>query len=136
MRGDSRIRILSQQVSDRVSDTSVVTIEEIIKDRFPRSVSERLDRALKNLHRISEHLGDGINLDLDTDGPVLFAEHKDSFNFIAETLQEAGWVKLNPTFGVSGGIMLTARGLERIAELERNMSRSRIYTGICGNVVR
>ena len=99
----------------------MVTIDEIIKRLFPATVSERLDRALKNLHRLSEHLGDGISLDLEVDGPVLFAEHKDSFNFIADALQEAGWVKLNPEFGVSGGIVLTARGLERIAELERNI---------------
>lgn len=121
LRGDSRIRILSQQYPDREFDTPVVTLDEIIKDRFPCTVSERLDRALKNLHRLSEHLGDEIVLDMEVDGPVLFAEHKDSFNFLAETLQEAGWVKLNPTFGESGGITLTARGLERIAELERNI---------------
>jgi hypothetical protein len=36
-------------------------------------------------------------------------------------LQEAGWVKLKSTSGAAGGIMLTARGLERIAELERNI---------------
>lgn len=121
LRGDSRIRILGQQVPNRVSDTPVVTIEEIVRDRFPHAISERLDRALKNLYRLSEHLGDEIVLDMQVDGPVLFAEHKDSFNFLAETLQEAGWVKLNPTFGESGGITLTARGLERIAELERNI---------------
>jgi hypothetical protein len=122
LRGDSRIRILSHQAPDRVFDTPVVTIEEIVRDRFPHAISERLDRALKNLYRLSEHLGDEIGLDLENDGPVLFAEHKDSFNFIADTLQEAGWVKLNPTFGLSGGITLTASGLERIAELERNIA--------------
>lgn len=121
LRGDSRIRILSQQFPDREFDTPVVTTDEIIKDRFPHTTSERLDRALKNLHRLSEHIGDGINLDPEIDGPVLFAEHKDSFNFIAETLQEAGWVKLNPIFGTSG-IVLTAHGLDRIAELERNIA--------------
>ena len=88
LRGDSRIRILSQQFPDRGFDTPVVTADEIIKDRFPRTVSERLDRALKNIHRLSEHLGDGIWLDPEVDGPVLFAEHKDAFNFIAVTLQE------------------------------------------------
>ncbi|MDP1947574.1 MAG: hypothetical protein Q8L77_08750 [Nitrospirota bacterium] len=120
LRGDLRIRILSQQFPDMEFDTPVATISEIIKDHFPRTVSERLDRALKNIHRLSEHLGDGIDLDLEIDGPVLFAEHKDSFDFIADTLQEAGWVKLNPVFGTHG-IVLTARGLERIAELERNI---------------
>src|ERR1043165_12489 len=63
LRGDSRIRILSQQVPDRVSDTTVVTIEEIVRDRFPYAISERLDRALKNLYRLSEHFGDEIILD-------------------------------------------------------------------------
>jgi hypothetical protein len=54
LRGDSRIRILSQQYSDREFDTPVVTFDEIIKERFPRTVSERLDRALKNIHRLSD----------------------------------------------------------------------------------
>ena len=121
LRGDSRIRILSQQFPEWEFDTPVVTTDEIINDRFPCTVSERLDRALKNLHRLSAHLGDEIVLDLDVDRPLLFAEHKDSFNFLAETLQEAGWVKLNPTFEASGGITLTARGLNRIAELEQNI---------------
>jgi hypothetical protein len=121
LRGDSRIRILSQQYPNKEFDVPVVTADEIINDRFPHAISERLDRALKNLYRLSEHLGDEIVLDMQVDGPVLFAEHKDSFNFLAETLQAAGWVKLNPTFGESGGITLTARGLERIAELERNI---------------
>ena len=121
LRGDPRLRILSQQYPDKEFDVPVATLDEIVTDRFPRTISERLDRALKNLYRHSEHPGDSISLDLDMDGPVLFAEHKDAFSFIAETLQEAGWVKLNPEFGVSGGIMLTAHGLERIAELERNI---------------
>ena len=120
LRGDSRIRILSEQFPDREFDVPVVTLESIITDRFPHTISERLDRALKNLHRLSEHLGDSISLDLEMDGPVLFAEHKDAFNFIAETLQEAGWVKLNPIFGAAG-IVLTVRGLNRIAELERSI---------------
>lgn len=122
LRGDSRLRILSQQYTDRQFDVPVATIEEIVADRFPCTISERLDRALKNLHRLSEYPGDWIDLDPDLDGPtVLFAEHKNAFNFVAETLQEAGWVKLKSTSGAAGGIMLTARGLERIAELERNI---------------
>jgi nucleoside 2-deoxyribosyltransferase len=50
---------------------------------------------------------------------VLFAEHKDAFNFIAVTLQEAGLIKFDP---ISSEIILTARGLERIDELERNIA--------------
>lgn len=119
LRGDPRIRIRSQQAPESRTDTPVITIDEIIVDRFPRTVSERLDRALKNLHRLSGYPGCMISLDLEVDGPVLFAEHKDSFSFIQDTLQEAGWVKFDPTVGE---IILTARGLERIAELERNIA--------------
>lgn len=121
LRGDSRIRILSQQFPDEDFDVPVVTLDEIIANRFPCAISERLDRALKNLHRLSEHLGDEISLDLEMDGPVLFAEHKDAFNFIVNTLHEAGWVRLDPIFGTAG-IVLTVSGLNRIAELERSIA--------------
>lgn len=119
LRGDSRIRILSQGHPEKKFDTPVCTVEEIIHEHFPHTVSERLDRALKNLHRLSGHLGEAIHLDPDVDGPVLFAEHKDSFDFLVGTLQEAGWVRLDPIFGTSG-VVLTAQGLDRVAELERN----------------
>lgn len=120
LRNAPRIRILSEEFPDREFDTPVVTVDEIIRDRFPQTVGERLDRALKNLYKLSEHLGDEISLDQDMDPPLLFAEHRDSFNFIANALQEAGWVTLNPMFGPAG-ITLTARGLDRIADLERNV---------------
>lgn len=121
LRGDPRIRIFSQLPANKKFDTPVTTAEEIIRQGFPLSISERLDRALKNLHRLSEHPGDEVCLDLEQDGPVLFAEHKDAFNFIMETLKEAGWVRTGPILKEMG-LVLTAKGLERIAELERTIA--------------
>ncbi len=70
LRGDSRIRILSQHFPDKEFDVPVVTLDEIVRYRFPNAISDRLDRALRNLHRLSEHLGDEIFLDPEIDGPV------------------------------------------------------------------
>ncbi len=121
LRGDSRIRILSQQSPNRAFDTPVTTVDEIVRDRFPRTISERLDRALKNLYRLSAQLGDRIWLDPSMDCPVVFAEHKDSFEFIVNALQEAGWIRIDPVQGTTETV-LTARGLNRIAELERTVT--------------
>ncbi|HSE58642.1 MAG TPA: hypothetical protein VLA99_08055 [Nitrospiraceae bacterium] len=121
LRGDPRIRIFSELPANKKFDTPVTTAEEIIRQGFPLSISERLDRVLKNLHRLSEHLGAEVCLDLEMDGPVLFAENEDAFNFTIETLKEAGWVKAGPIWE-ERGLVLTASGLNRIAELERTIA--------------
>lgn len=45
LRGDPRIRIFSQLPANKKFDTPVTTAEEIIRQGFPLSISERLDRA-------------------------------------------------------------------------------------------
>ena len=121
LRQEPLVTLLSETPRTGSVDIPAVVIKDILQSGFPSSVSARLDRALKNLHRMSTHLGAAIKLDSRKDYPLLFAENEDAFKFVAETLQEAGWVKLHPTFGAAQ-VVLTAPGLERIAELERSIA--------------
>jgi nucleoside 2-deoxyribosyltransferase len=98
---------------------AVVGIDDVLI-AFPKTVSERLDRALKNVYRLSEHPGKTIKLTPTQDYPVFFAENKEVSRFIIETLKEQGWIKDGPE---QSSIALTFRGWNRIADLEREKGR-------------
>ena len=97
-----------------------ITIEEVLHSAFPRSVLERMDRSLVNLHRLSAHPGAWIDLDSRSDYPVLFSENEEAMLFIIGALSENEWIK-TPEYGIAGSppVSLTSSGWNRIAEAER-----------------
>lgn len=106
------------------SEISTIEIDEIIRTKFPNSVSERIDRTLQNLHRMSPHLGASFSIRSDKDYPVVFAESGDAFRFMLSALEEAGWIKWNTQLSMAettAGLSLTVLGWNRIAELERRV---------------
>ncbi len=111
IRQDPMVTLLSGLHTDSI-DIPAVAIKDVLDSGFPQSLAARLDRALSNLYRLSTHLGAEIRLDDRKDYPLLFAENADAFKFIAETLQEAGWLKLHPMFGAAQ-VVVTAKGLDR-----------------------
>lgn len=89
-----RERVLAQQqeitiVSLRKDISSiegaVVGIDDILA-AFPKTVSERLDRSLINLHKLSSYPGKQIPLALSNDYPIFFAENKEASSFFIEAL--------------------------------------------------
>lgn len=115
-----RITILGQNPNTPSADGAVVAIDDILKAGFPLTVSEILDRALKNLHQLSPRPGVGIKLDGQKDYPVLFAEDEGAFRFIRNALQEEGFIDIENTVPLPT-ITLTVHGWNRIAELEREI---------------
>jgi nucleoside 2-deoxyribosyltransferase len=103
------------------SDILGITIDEILKFRFPGSISERIDRALLNLYRQSTTLGATFNLTADKDYPIVFAKNANEFLFITHALNEAGWVTCERVMG-GALISLTLLGWNRIDELQRQSS--------------
>lgn len=101
-------------------EDKIVSIQDILA-AFPRLPSERMDRALRNLHRKSEHLGDRFELIGMRDYPVLFAENEREFYFLRDALNDAGWINVTQanTAFTSAIATLTVQGWNRIAELER-----------------
>jgi nucleoside 2-deoxyribosyltransferase len=95
---------------------AVVGIDDILA-AFPKTISERLDRALQNLSRLSPDLGTKITLEAKKDYPVLFAKNEEEFYFLRDQLVDSNYVEVVNT--VPPRFMLTGHGWNRIAELER-----------------
>lgn len=96
---------------------AVVGVDDILS-AFPKTVSERLDRALKNLDHLSKYPGEKLKLLAEKDYSVLFAENQDAFDFFIKALMNTGWIEGTNAIGFSL-ISLTVLGWNRIAELER-----------------
>ncbi|MBI5315803.1 MAG: hypothetical protein HZB34_07515 [Nitrospirae bacterium] len=119
IRQDIMITLVSKPMEPISTNIPVTSIDEIVNNWFPSSVSDRLDYALKNLHKLSSHPGAEVPLFAHSDYSVLFAENQQAFQFILGTLEQAGWI-ISQGGPVTPLVMLTAKGWNRIAELESN----------------
>src|SRR5713101_2205924 len=115
------ITLLSESPAPGSHDIPVVGVEDILRSSFPSTIPERLDRALVNLRHLSPHPGTVIPLNEQTDYPVLFAENTDVFYFIRRTLQDMDYIEKDPlpSPATSPSVILTAKGWNRIVEIER-----------------
>lgn len=110
------------QARDWTEDPSPIEVPQKIEDilnRFPSTVSERFDRTLKNLHHLSSHPGESICLDNKQAIPIFFAENEGAYIFFRNALQDDGLIEIS---NAAGCITLTAKGWNRIAEIERNIA--------------
>jgi nucleoside 2-deoxyribosyltransferase len=96
IRQDKMITVISKPMEPTSTDIPVTSIDEIVHNWFPSTVSDRLDHALKNLYR-----------------------NQQAFQFILDALMQAGWIT-GQGGPVTPLVKLTANGWNRIAELESN----------------
>jgi nucleoside 2-deoxyribosyltransferase len=90
-----------------------------VRDSFPSSVAERIDRVLLNLERKTNHLGEQIPLD-DKSLPMFFARNQAEILFMLRQFQEEGFVTgYNSTFPCN--IILTGKAFNRVADLKRGL---------------
>lgn len=115
-----KVTILSGTPRSPLTEGAVVGIDDILKTGFPRTVSERLNRALKNLHKLSPRPGKGIPLSAEKDYPVLFAENEGAFVFLRNALQGEDLIEVINTVPTPT-IILGVHGWNRIAELEQEI---------------
>jgi len=92
---------------------------DLIEDTIPKSVAEQLDRTLLHLYQMSGHLGVWVSLTQD-DYPIAFGVNFDEFDFIMCQLAADGLIRI-PTGGWPGKVQVTAKGYNRVAELERGL---------------
>ncbi len=111
--------VLSLTEGSVQTDIPTVPIDEILKFLFPDSASERINRALHNLYRLSTHLGDTFDLSAEADYPIVFEKNAGEFRFILEALTQAGWVATKMMIGGGAILSLTVDGWNRIDELQR-----------------
>lgn len=95
-----------------------VSLPELVEDRFPRTVSDVLDRSLMNLARLSTRYGFRILLGID-DPPVLFCSNVSEMKYIADELK-ARQVINHCGYTDKGDMILevSAEGWDRVAQLE------------------
>ena len=105
------------------NDIPGIMIEEII-DRFPKSISERVDRALLNLAKMSKFTGDKVAL-TNKDWPIFYPDSRDlnSVFFIFNQLISNGFVEGAAAF--PSEVMVTAKGWNRVYEIEKGNIESR-----------
>jgi nucleoside 2-deoxyribosyltransferase/ribosomal protein S27E len=96
----------------------IITIDELLNS-FPTSILERIDRTLENLVAMSEHPGSKIRV-LNDDFSIFFTESSTSGEvfFLMRQLFEDGYITGNVQT-IPTEITVTAKGWNRIAELER-----------------
>lgn len=97
---------------------AIVGVDDILNTSFPNTISERLDRALINLQHLSSFPGEYIKLNLKEDYPIFFAENENACIFIKKTLEDTGFIKSNDPIHSKNEIFLTAKGWNKIAEIE------------------
>lgn len=107
-------------LQDGNPEGAIVGVDDIL-NAFPKTISERLDRTLKNLYRLSPHPGAVLELTPEEDCPALFAENDNTFDFVLEALKDASWIKIDDFMGDKSNVTLTVHGWSRIAELEREI---------------
>jgi nucleoside 2-deoxyribosyltransferase len=100
---------------------SVVTFSELIST-FPMNISERIDRTLVNLTRISEHPGAYVEIN-QNDKNVFFTQSENSTEvfFLIQQLVDDGYIQGHA--GYPTKLLVTAKGWNRVSELEKNMKR-------------
>ena len=89
-------------------------------ETFPQTVPERLDRALLNLAAVTKQLGQQIKIDSEGANPLLLAQNTAEVFFIIQQFAQDGYVK-GDTHSLPTGIVLTAKGLNRAADLQRGL---------------
>lgn len=123
LRGEPTILLLGEISPGASYDKPVTTINEIIRERFPSLVGERLNRILQNIHRKSTYPGERVRFATGRDYPVFFAENDQAMVFLAKTLQEKGLISCSLAMGAVD-VTLTEAGWNKIAELERGGVRT------------
>lgn len=95
---------------------TTISIQEL-EAQYPKTVTDRRDRALVNLAKRSGGLGIDVTIDENKDFAALFAEDFRALKFMIEVLVDDGLVTNNNPKNLNH-LQLTAKGWNRIAELE------------------
>jgi nucleoside 2-deoxyribosyltransferase len=89
--------------------------------QFPKTISERLDRALGNVQVFSPYPGARFQFNLENDYPVFLAENSEACFFIGKALETEGLISTTNTMGHING-RLTVEGWDRLSKVEQGRS--------------
>lgn len=137
----NEIVLISFEKASHDKDYLQLTVNEIT-ELFPESFSEQMDRALLNLNYLTSYAGEEVKVEDVRMSPVFCARksNHDALSFIIKSMQKAGFVEIK-FYGGSFfpcGVIVSARGWDRISELKKGNSERDIlfaYTA-CGESER
>ena len=112
-------RQLTQQSLQADAPAGSVGVDAAI-ETFPKTVAERLDRVLLNIAAVTKHLGQQIKIGSEGVNPLLFAQNSGEVFFVIEQFAQEGYIK-GKTTSLPTEISLTAKGLNRAADLQRGL---------------
>ncbi len=95
----------------------VISFDHVL-ERFPKTVSERLDCVLINLGYKTKCLGDKIHIFSDPACPLLLARNGTEAFFVMDQLKSDGFIKGDVGM-IETDIALTGKGFSRISDLQR-----------------
>lgn len=99
-----------------------VGIAEVLNSMVPRSIPERIDRALLNLAHKTGHLGVRVRVNESDDWPLFFAENSCAMGLTLKHMVESGLLDQVVHWDQGGGeYALTVEGWGRIEELEAKL---------------
>jgi hypothetical protein len=93
---------------------------DVAIEMFPKTIPDRLDRALLNLGAVTQHLGQDIPINTESPNSLLFARNGSEVFFIIQQFALEGYIK-GGTTTLPTSISLTAKGLNHIADLKRGL---------------
>ncbi len=130
----SPITICSSSYDPRGEEPIGVRVREILETMAPRSIPERLDRALLNLARKSRYPGDVVPVDAKTDYPLMFSEGPQSVDFMLSQMERSGLLDKATSFHQGGGsYTVTVPGWTKVDELTRpGAQRPPKRSSLCG----
>ncbi len=115
--GRTLVHVVMQKPESAGTGIPTVTWDDLLAT-FPKIVEDRLERALMNLAKLLPIPSRSILRD-PSFNPVLFAEDDEVATWTISALHDKAWIK---EFG-GPRLMLSARGWDRVAELEREQGR-------------
>ena len=85
---------------------------DTLQSMCPKSVDERVDRALRNMARLSGSPGSVVKFDLNSFG-LLYAENPPAAGFLLRKLKEDGYIQAD-RLDLPADVLLTPKGWERV----------------------
>ena len=111
--------VLSTQAIVSIAGAAI-DVQSII-GQFPKTISDRLDRVLGNIHAYSPFPGARFQFNLDNDYPVFLAENPEACRFKGKALETEGLISTGNTMGYING-SLTVGGWDRLSKAEQGRS--------------
>ena len=106
--------------NDQINFQPRITLFDAI-NQFPKKFSDRIDKVLMNLSKLSKHIGHGITILPESDYPTLYVDSQDmdSVFYMIQSLSDLGFVNMDKSTHDGFNLVLTPLGWNRIYELEK-----------------